>query len=621
MKFISSATSELLSTLQRARPTLSRRSIRQHDVFVPRAHAAGAPRSTPGPVPPTPTPKRAADDATAVPATAVPGTEPSTDPAPTIAEAARRPGATLTRESLAMWETAAGLVSEERHQRRMVAEYMRRAGCAETASALRIPGRLWLDGCRDLTTLPDGLVVEGDLDLRHCVALTALPVGLAVSGRLNLYGCSALTALPEGLTVGRDLDLRDCTRLTRLPARLTVAAHLSLRGCTALTALPAGLTVGGTLDLRGCTALTALPEEILTWGPCRSPAGNCVRQIFLGSGLSASLQTRLRTMQPPPEGLQFMISMPPEPEEGVASVAAGIAFWWGLVPDAPCAMPNASPWALAATDANALQTFLGRLRQTADYHNVAVRPALAARVVALLAAMQDPAVRVMALERIHEALTSCGDRVVLMLNQIELALRVQGLTDGDASDTALRALGLALLKLEVVHRHAARTAGLLVMVDEIEVYLAYETRLRERLGLPVSTQNMLYERCANVTHAMLDAAYIDAMITVSAPNTVAAFLASWEPWQIHTRRTAMAHTPWESLPQQPLDLALTRDAQCCITLEHYSSLQKPVILLRGDTWVVCDYDAFAVWWVRHGTHPTLLNEPVALDILRRPAPP
>ena len=53
---------------------------------------------------------------------------------------------------------------------------------------------------------------------------------------LYLSGCTELTTLPEGLTVGD-------------------GATLYLSGCTGLTTLPEGLTVGdgAWLDLSGCT--------------------------------------------------------------------------------------------------------------------------------------------------------------------------------------------------------------------------------------------------------------------------------------------------------------------------------------------------------------------------------
>lgn len=74
-------------------------------------------------------------------------------------------------------------------------------------------------------------------------------VKLIIKGPLNLEGCTNLTSLPEGLQVGEDLDLSGCTNLTSLPNGLQVGGDLSLSGCTNLTSLPYGLKVGGDLYL------------------------------------------------------------------------------------------------------------------------------------------------------------------------------------------------------------------------------------------------------------------------------------------------------------------------------------------------------------------------------------
>jgi hypothetical protein len=109
-----------------------------------------------------------------------------------------------------------------------------------------------------ITSLPEGLAIEGCLDLDGCVALTALPLGLRVNGALWLRFCLALTALPDGLVAGNTLALNGCSALRYLPEGLTVRGNLGLDGCLALERLPSGLRVGthttGNLDLRGCSA-------------------------------------------------------------------------------------------------------------------------------------------------------------------------------------------------------------------------------------------------------------------------------------------------------------------------------------------------------------------------------
>jgi hypothetical protein len=49
----------------------------------------------------------------------------------------------------------------------------------------------------------------------------SLPDNLYIRGRLYLIGCKNLTSLPKGLEVGRDLDLR-FSSITSLPKGLKV---------------------------------------------------------------------------------------------------------------------------------------------------------------------------------------------------------------------------------------------------------------------------------------------------------------------------------------------------------------------------------------------------------------
>ena len=73
------------------------------------------------------------------------------------------------------------------------------------------------------------LTIEGDLDLDYR-NITSLPEGLKVNGYLNLYGCKYLKSLPKDLEVGESLNLRFCTELTSLPKGLKVGGDLYIRG-------------------------------------------------------------------------------------------------------------------------------------------------------------------------------------------------------------------------------------------------------------------------------------------------------------------------------------------------------------------------------------------------------
>lgn len=546
-------------------------------------------------------------------------------------------------------------------------------------NGLHIGGSLRLAGCTLLRALPNELTVGGDLHLWYCKALAALPEELTVGGSLymhdtaitrlparlrvgvdlkiygspnpivfpeaiivgrdlDLQGCTGRITFAAGFTVGRDANMRGCRGLFELPARFTVRRDLNVRDCRGLSGVPADLSVGRDFDLRGCSGVRALPDEVLAWGP---PAGQSwlsrfvcsrPRDIYLeDTGLSLASRSALEDMQPPPRGIHVhggraAAAVPPD----FASVAEGVEFWWKAAPAWPATMSDLSTWGLSEAEARDLTVYLGRLRESADYRNALIRPVLAARVAPVLAALEaDKELRAEALRLVYDEVTRCGDRAVLLLDQIELLILLKGLTHGEQAEEKLLELGLGLLKLEVVQRHAARAALKVdpqnpadakpeTMVESTEVYLAFQTRLRQRLNLPVSTHTMLYERTANVDAALFEAACADAMEVANNPAKVAAFLAAWEPWQVHQRRKTMASTPWASLPQHPLSDTVTHDAVCPISQEPYATLQKPVAVPTENTWLICDYDSFADWWIRHGTHPTLVSQDFALHRLRRP---
>ena len=84
---------------------------------------------------------------------------------------------------------------------------------------------------------------------------------LIVNGNLNL-AYKNITSLPDALMVGGNLSLTRCTSLTSLPDAFMVGGNLGLTGCSNITSLPDGLKVGGNLYLTGCTNLTCLPEGL-----------------------------------------------------------------------------------------------------------------------------------------------------------------------------------------------------------------------------------------------------------------------------------------------------------------------------------------------------------------------
>ncbi len=165
-----------------------------------------------------------------------------------------------------------------------------------------------------------------------------------------------------------------------------------------------------------------------------------------------------------------------------------------------------------------------------------------------------------------DAPRSCEDRLLLILNQMEVAiLAYQGIEDVPLAVREARflRLGRQLHRLDLLDAIAARhvqrmRAEAVVEVDEIETRLYYRSRLASALDLPVTPDQMHYPSFAHVSNADLS----HAQLEVLAANTSVAILdtlAERPFWQNYLRETyperfdtlaAPFHERLESLEQQ-----------------------------------------------------------------------
>ena len=465
-------------------------------------------------------------------------------------------------------------------------------GLTALPESLSVGGGLYLRGCTGLTALPEHLSVGGSLGLEGCTGLTALPKHLSVGSCLYLRGCTGLTALPEPFSVGGGfLDLEGCTGLTALPEPLSVGGGLNLSGCTGLTALPEHLSVGGDLDLFGCTGLTALPNWITTLG---ATTRGTTRNVFINNtGLSDTLIDRLREVQAPDMQFHFSRSAG-QPEQQFSNVEEGLTFWRKLT-SSDSGIPELNLRHDQATD---LVHYLVRLTSTADYQNQATRPVLAQRVMAVTALLTgSDRIRDEAMDHIHHALTSCDDRIILALDDLDtfqlLDSAERKAFEGNADE--LRELGLQMMRLDEVKRIARDHMKTLRWVDEIEVELAFLIGVRQQLALPGSTQHMIFRGCANVSDQDIATA-VHQVNTHCSDDNLQTYLAQWAPWQQYQR---LQEVPtFDQLTQKTVD----RIKDCVISTERTSKM-----VALGDDHL--DYDALVKAVVEKGKNP-LTNSPM-----------
>jgi hypothetical protein len=490
---------------------------------------------------------------------------------------------------------------------------------------LRVGGTLQMSRCTALTRVAKNISVTGDLYMRGCTALTQLTERLLVGGNLSLRGCTALAQITGSLSVFGDLNLDDCSALIQLPEEVRVSGSLSLRNCSFLTRLPEQLSVGGHLTLTGCISLTQLPDHVLQWPPQNNGSPHIIDISDTGIREADRRALGRRTG----EGVRLVHDVHEERAADPApfsNLSEAMAFW------RPLAYPSGSGVDSDGDTAHTLHAdpqqltsfleFLGRLRGTADYQNQNSRPLLAQRIVGLadqLAASESLAA--LCHERVGQALESCGDRVIWAMNQLELTVRVHQAQQGSAPEQRLRDLGRSLLRLQIVHQHAAAKVASLRLVDPIEVYLAYETKLAQPLGLPLSSQGMLYAFCSNVTHVDLENASQAAKQADADPRQVEAYLATWEPWQGLMRRQQAEACTWQRLPLAPQGARLDPDQVCILTRETAADLQASgsrVAAVRnaGGQWEPYEFASLLRWWTQEGLHP-VHRTPMRLEDIYR----
>ncbi len=468
---------------------------------------------------------------------------------------------------------------------------------------LHVGRNLNLSDCIRLASLPEGLcIINGSLHLNGCIGLRSLPEGLRVKNILSLKGCISLVSLPQGLRVDVFLDLSDCISLVSLPEDLHVGYDLFLRHCTSLTSLPQKLHIDGDLYLQGCTNLTSLPAWITQLG--LKPDGQ-VRAVYLiGTGLSENIINRLRQTDAP--GMQFYYSHAASaPHKAFKSLDEALEFWKEETKNTDLPLPKVM---FASHELLKILEFLGRLTETAEYKNVKSRSILASRVMKTFKLMaENKDIKSRSYDAIYHGLTTCHDRVISALDEIELMGNIYQLENSNKmNETELRELGKRYLLLDMVNKKADEHKKTLAWVDEIEIYLAFQTVLADKLNLPLLTRNMLFRGCAQITTDELEKIG-DKIKEECTPDAVEKFLSTWSPWiKFHRRNAVPSYDALKSIPA-------TEEKSCSITGD---TTQQPVMYDKR----IYDYDAFAQWFIENVGDP-FTRQPIDLSKLVRVALP
>ncbi|SFQ05334.1 Leucine-rich repeat (LRR) protein [Bradyrhizobium sp. Ghvi] len=410
-----------------------------------------------------------------------------------------------------------------------------------------------------LTALPAALPPRLlDLRARHN-ELSRLPAMFPPSLQHLLISHNRLTSLPDDLPATlSELEVAD-NSLTTLPANLPAGLQILNANDNRLTSLPGALPTGLTSLAVSGNQLTDLPES-LPWGLIEldvssnqltnvpQPLPNWLQSLNLSGNRLTSLPEDLLSRSfgyPHLENLEF--SDNPFPDQVRAHLAAphleqrplyeAAAHWLG---DHPAALAQ---WQHFADEPGAQDyaQFLERLRGTVNYGNQEFRQAVADD---LRQAATNPRLREQFFTQASEANVSCEDRVTLHWNGMQTA-RLNAEVENGAYDDRLGELiqrGRVAFRLEALDEIARDRVNSLAnggnpTVDDIEVYLAYQHRLREPLALGHLAPDMRFLAVSHVSED--DATEALDLVREREASQFTHYMAScWQPWETVLRRVA-----------------------------------------------------------------------------------
>ncbi len=366
-----------------------------------------------------------------------------------------------------------------------------------------------------LPVLPSGLQ-ELSVSDNQLTSLPALPSELCKLWAYN-NRLTSLPALPSGL---KELIVSG-NRLTSLPVLPSELKELMVSGnrLTSLPMLPSGLL---SLSVYR-NQLTRLPESIT--GLSSEASVN-----LEGNPLSERTLQALReiTSAPGYSGPRILFDMAgasaPREARALHLAAAG----W-LVPAREGEPAPADRWHMFGQEDNAaaFSLFLDRLSETENFMKDAGFKAQISSWLVQLA--EDEALRAKTFAMATEATASCQDRVTLALHQMKNVQLVHDAEKGqyDNNLAALVATGREMFRLEKLEQIAREKAGTLALADDVEVYLAYQNKLKKSLGLTSVTAEMRFFDVSGVTVTDLQDA--ELQVKAAEKSELREWILQWGP--------------------------------------------------------------------------------------------
>ncbi|EAS9650509.1 type III secretion system effector E3 ubiquitin transferase SspH1 [Salmonella enterica] len=372
-------------------------------------------------------------------------------------------------------------------------------------------------GASGLTTLPDRLPPH--------ITTLVIPDN-------NL---TSLPELPEGL---RELEVSGNLQLTSLPEMPPALRELRVSGnnLTSLPALPSGLQKLWAYNNR----LTSLPEmspglqeldvshNQLTRLPQSLTGLSSAARVYLdGNPLSVRTLQALRDIIGH-SGIRIHFDMagPSVPREARALHLA-VADWLTSAREGEAA--QADRWQAFGLEDNAaaFSLVLDRLRETENFKKDAGFKAQISSWLTQLA--EDAALRAKTFAMATEATSTCEDRVTHALHQMNNVQLVHNAEKGEYDNNlqGLVSTGREMFRLATLEQIAREKAGTLALVDDVEVYLAFQNKLKESLELTSVTSEMRFFDVSGVTVSDLQAA--ELQVKTAENSGFSKWILQWGP--------------------------------------------------------------------------------------------
>ncbi|EKT64593.1 NEL-type E3 ubiquitin ligase domain-containing protein [Providencia burhodogranariea] len=369
-----------------------------------------------------------------------------------------------------------------------------------------------------LPTLPAS-IVRIEVNSNHLTELPELPTALE-----GLY-CNGnplerLPTLPASI-MRIEVNSNHLTELPELPASLEVlqCAH------NQITRVPESITYPrdyfGNLDIRN----NPLSERII--------------QNFLAFHNDTNYR-----------GLRLSFSMPSQytSERPVRPLTESVPYWFSDEHKQEI-MSTFVP-ITNEEYAGAFSAFIDRLQHTSSAKK---DPMFKQRVAQWLTQLADsPELRKASFVVALGATESCEDRVALTWNDMQKVELIHNIEVGQYDDRLpeLVTAGREMFRLEQLEHIAREKVATLYFVDEIEVYLGFQTQLRIPLELTNTAKEMRFFGVSGITASDLNVA--ELRVKTAENQQFPEWLAQWAPWQKLVERTEP--TLWENACDKKMDI-------------------------------------------------------------------